>query len=162
MIVEDNRRLAESLRDILKSRRYEADVTLDGEEGLELLTGGSYDGVILDVMLPGMDGFTLLRKARERGCKIPVLMLTARSETEDKVRGRGSGAAYLPLLGLGCVTGFQRGTAGRGASCGGAANRLSRLGRLARRALAACPGMVFPTFGGIGHRLVPPLAVYFY
>ena len=94
MIVEDNRRLAESLRDILKSRRYEADVTLDGEEGLELLTGGSHDGVILDVMLPGMDGFTLLRKARERGCKIPVLMLTARSETEDKVRGLESGADY--------------------------------------------------------------------
>ena len=94
LIVEDNRRLAESLRDILKSRRYEADVTLDGEEGLELLTGGSYDGVILDVMLPGMDGFTLLRKARERGCKIPVLILTARSETEDKVRGLESGADY--------------------------------------------------------------------
>ena len=94
MIVEDNRRLAESLRDILKSRRYEADVTLDGEEGLELLTGGSYDGVILDVMLPGMDGFTLLRTAREWGCKIPVLMLAARSETEDKVRGLESGADY--------------------------------------------------------------------
>ena len=74
----------------------------------------------------------------------------------------GGRAAHLPLLGLGRVAGFQRGTAGRGALCGGAANRLGRLDRLARRALAACPGMVFPAFGGIGHRLVPPLAIFFY
>lgn len=94
LIVEDNRRLAESLRDILGKLRYEADVCLDGAEGYELVMGGLYDGVILDVMLPGMDGLTLLKRARAAGCGTPVLMLTAKSETEDKVEGLMGGADY--------------------------------------------------------------------
>lgn len=94
LIVEDNERLAESLRDIVGQLRYEADLSHDGEEGYELVMSGLYDGVILDVMLPGMDGLTLLKRAREGGCRTPVLMLTARSETEDKVAGLESGADY--------------------------------------------------------------------
>ena len=55
---------------------------------------GLYDGVLLDVMLPGMDGITLLKEARKKGCSTPVLMLTAKSETEDRVEGLESGADY--------------------------------------------------------------------
>ena len=94
LIVEDNRRLAESLGDILKSARFESDISYDGREGYERLMSGLYDGVLLDVMLPGMDGITLLKEARKRGCSTPVLMLTARSETEDRVEGLESGADY--------------------------------------------------------------------
>ena len=94
LIVEDNRRLGESLRDILKSARYESDISGDGREGYERLMSGLYDGVLLDVMLPGMDGITLLKEARKKGCSTPVLMLTAKSETEDRVEGLESGADY--------------------------------------------------------------------
>ena len=68
LIVEDNRRLVESLGDILKSARFESDISYDGREGYERLMSGLYDGVLLDVMLPGMDGITLLKEARKRGC----------------------------------------------------------------------------------------------
>lgn len=94
LIVEDNRRLAESLQDILKKLRYETDVCLNGTDGYARMVSGLYDGVILDVMLPGMDGITLLREARNRRCQTPVLMLTAKSDTEDKVNGLESGADY--------------------------------------------------------------------
>ena len=94
LIVEDNRRLAESLGDILKSARFESDISYDGREGYERLMSGLYDGVLLDVMLPGMDGITLLKESRRRGCSTPVLMLTAKSETEDRVEGLESGADY--------------------------------------------------------------------
>ena len=92
LIIEDNRRLAESLRDILKHLRYEADISGNGLDGYEQMMSGVYDGIILDVMLPGMDGITLLREARRRHCAVPVLMLTAKSETEDRVNGLESGA----------------------------------------------------------------------
>lgn len=94
LIIEDNQKLAEALRDVLRQERYEADTVGDGEEGYELLCSGLYDGAILDVMLPGMDGITLLRGARKQGCRVPVLMLTAKSETEDKVEGLSAGADY--------------------------------------------------------------------
>lgn len=94
LIIEDNQKLAEALRDVLRQERYEADTVGDGEEGYELLRSGLYDGAILDVMLPGMDGITLLRGARKQGCRVPVLMLTAKSETEDKVEGLSAGADY--------------------------------------------------------------------
>ena len=63
LIIEDNRRLAESLRDILKHLRYEADISGNGLDGYEQMMSGVYDGIILDVMLPGMDGITLLRES---------------------------------------------------------------------------------------------------
>ena len=94
LVVEDNEKLGESLKDILEHLRYEADVSLNGEEGYEMVMSGLYDGIILDIMLPGMDGMTILKKARAGGIKTPVMVLTARSETEDKVEGLMSGADY--------------------------------------------------------------------
>lgn len=94
LITEDNRRLSETLRDILKSLRFEADIADNGTDGYALANSGLYDGMILDVMLPGMDGITLLREIRRRGNGVPVLMLTAKSETEDKVLGLSAGADY--------------------------------------------------------------------
>lgn len=94
LIVEDNRRLAESIQDILKQIWYDSDVCTDGISGAYLLEEGNYDAAILDIMLPGKDGLTILREARAKGCLIPVLLLTAKSEVEDRVRGLEGGADY--------------------------------------------------------------------
>lgn len=94
LIVEDNIRLAQSIRDILKQIWYDSDICTDGVSGACQLKTGSYDALILDLMLPEKDGLTLLREARDQGCQIPVLILTAKSETEDKVRGLECGADY--------------------------------------------------------------------
>ena len=91
LIVEDNRRLAESLKDILKSLRYESDISPEGPEGLDRMMSGLYDGVILDVMLPGKSGFDICREARKEW-NIPILMVTAKKEDIDKIRGLGLGA----------------------------------------------------------------------
>lgn len=94
LIIEDNVRLAQSIQDILKQIWYDSDICTDGISGSYQLRDGVYDAVILDLMLPGKDGITLLREAREQGCRVPVLILTARSEVEDKVRGLETGADY--------------------------------------------------------------------
>lgn len=93
LIVEDNRRLAESVHDILK-HRYDCDICGDGIMGCCLLSDGGYDAAVLDLMLPGMDGISMLREARKKGCSTPVLILTAKSSTEDRVLGLESGADY--------------------------------------------------------------------
>lgn len=93
LIVEDNRRLAEAVHDILK-HRYDCDICGDGNTGCCLLSDGGYDAAILDLMLPGMDGISILREARKKGCSIPVLILTAKSSTEDRILGLESGADY--------------------------------------------------------------------
>lgn len=93
LIVEDNRRLAESIRDILK-HWYDCDICADGNTGCCLLMDGGYDAAVLDLMLPGMDGISILKEARKRGCSVPVLILTARSEAQDRVLGLESGADY--------------------------------------------------------------------
>lgn len=94
LIVEDNVRLAQSVQDILKQIWYDSDICTDGDSGSCRLLEGEYDAVILDIMLPGKDGITLLREARAKGCLTPVLLLTAKSEIEDKVKGLDSGADY--------------------------------------------------------------------
>lgn len=94
LIVEDNERLAESIQDILKQIWYDADICTDGVSGGYQMMEGAYDAVILDVMLPGKDGITILKETRAKGCRVPVLMLTAKSEVEDKVAGLESGADY--------------------------------------------------------------------
>ena len=94
LIVEDEVRLADTLRDLLEMDGYTADVCHDGETGLDNALSGIYDVVILDVMLPRMDGFTLLRQLRAAGNATPVLMLTARSEVADRVAGLDCGADY--------------------------------------------------------------------
>lgn len=94
LVVEDETRLAATLQDLMELNGYTADVCHDGEEGLDNALSGIYDVIILDVMMPRMDGFTVLRRLREEGNATPVLMLTARSETSDKVEGLDWGADY--------------------------------------------------------------------
>ncbi len=94
LIVEDEVRLADTLRRLLHRSGYSADVCHDGAEGLDNALSGIYDLLVLDVMLPKMDGLTLLRTLRAQGSTVPVLMLTARSELQDRVTGLDSGADY--------------------------------------------------------------------
>ena len=94
LIVEDEVRLASTLKDLMELNGWTADVCHDGETGLDNALSGIYDVVILDGMLPRMDGFTLLRQLRGSGNATPVLMLTARSEVADRVTGLDCGADY--------------------------------------------------------------------
>ena len=92
LLVEDEMRMAQALCEILRLENYETDHYADGREGLAALESGVYDIAVLDVMLPRMDGFEIVRKARESGIRTPVLMLTAKGELDDKVTGLDSGA----------------------------------------------------------------------
>ena len=94
LIIEDEVRLASTLQDLLDMNGYTADVCHDGESGLDNALSGIYDVVLLDVMLPKMDGFSVLRNLRAAGNAVPVLMLTARSELSDRVEGLDCGADY--------------------------------------------------------------------
>lgn len=94
LIVEDEVRLADTLAALLRRHGYTADTCYNGIDGLDSAESGIYDLLILDAMLPGMDGFSLLGKLRESGSALPVLMLTARSDVADRVRGLDSGADY--------------------------------------------------------------------
>ena len=94
LIVEDEKRLASTLQDLLELNGYTADVCHDGEAGLDNALSGIYDVILLDVMLPKLDGFTVLRRLRAAGNATPVLMLTARSEVTDRVEGLDCGADY--------------------------------------------------------------------
>ncbi|TFL13506.1 response regulator [Pusillimonas caeni] len=96
LVVEDERKLADYLRRALTEHGYVVDVAGDGREGLYFARETPYDLILLDVMLPGMDGFQLLRELRKQG-RVPVLMLSARDRVEDRVRGLEDGADdYLP------------------------------------------------------------------
>lgn len=92
LIVEDERRLAHVLRRVLQEQQYDVDVTYDGAEGLNLAADGRYDLIILDLMLPGLDGLTICRRLRALNIMTPVLMLTARSAVEDRIQGLTVGA----------------------------------------------------------------------
>ena len=94
LIVEDEKRLADTLAELLHRRGYTVDVSYDGVSGLDNARSGIYDLVLLDAMLPGLDGFTLLQQLRAGGDTVPVLMLTARSDLSDRVRGLDCGADY--------------------------------------------------------------------
>ena len=94
LVVEDEVRLASTLQDLLEMNGYVADVCHDGESGLDNALTSIYDVMILDVMLPRLDGFTVLRRLRAAGNATPVLMLTARSEVTDRVEGLDCGADY--------------------------------------------------------------------
>lgn len=114
LIVEDEVRLAATLQDLLEMDGFTADVCHDGESGLDNALTGIYDVILLDVMLPKLDGFTVLRRLRAEGNATPVLMLTARSEVTDKVTGLDSGADYYltkpfePRELLACVRALTR------------------------------------------------------
>ena len=94
LIVEDEKRLAETLADIITDNKNIADICNDGNSGLDSALTGIHDAIILDVMLPGMNGFEIIRSLRENGIKTPVLMLTAKTELSDRVKGLDYGADY--------------------------------------------------------------------
>ena len=94
LIIEDEKILADSLKLMLKSKGYETDAVYDGETGEEYAMLNVYDLIILDVMLPRKDGCQVARALRKRKNTVPILMLTAKSDIEDKVQGLDSGADY--------------------------------------------------------------------
>ncbi len=97
LVVEDHRRIAEFLRKGLEEEGFSVQTLGDGPAALDELLGGGPDACVLDVMLPGMDGFEVLRRARQGGATAPVLLLSARAGIEDRVRGLELGADdYLP------------------------------------------------------------------
>ena len=94
LIVEDERLLADSLKTLLEKKGFQVETAYDGQSGAECASLGVYDLLILDVMMPGLDGFALARRVRAQRCGVPILMLTARSALEDRVRGLDAGADY--------------------------------------------------------------------
>lgn len=97
LLAEDERELSRALVTILEHSSYTVDAVYNGADALDYLRSGLYDGAILDIMMPQMDGLTVLRTAREEGISLPVLLLTAKGEVDDRVAGLDSGADdYLP------------------------------------------------------------------
>lgn len=94
LIVEDEALLAQALRDVLESRGFETDIAADGETAVAMAEGGGWDAMILDVMLPVLDGFAVAAALRKKGVGVPILMLTARGEVSDRVAGLRAGADY--------------------------------------------------------------------
>ena len=92
LIVEDEKRLAQALGQIMEEQKYSVDIVYDGEDGLDYALSGQYDVIVLDVMLPKKDGFTVVYELRKAKISSPVLMLTARDEINDKVTGLDCGA----------------------------------------------------------------------
>ena len=94
LIIEDEKRLANTLADMIEDMGYNATVRYDGIDGRDEALTGIYDAIVLDVMLPGMNGFEVLRTIRANQIETPVLMLTARSDLADRIEGLDSGADY--------------------------------------------------------------------
>ncbi len=92
LLAEDEKALSDALVALLKHANYTVDAVYDGEAALDYLDTGVYDGVVLDIMMPKKDGIEVLKTARARGCTVPILLLTAKSETDDKVLGLDAGA----------------------------------------------------------------------
>jgi len=129
LLVEDEIRMAQALCQLLRLEKYEVDHYANGTEGLAAIESNIYDIVVLDVMLPGLNGYEIARAARQKGIRTPILMLTAKSELDDKVTGLDSGADdYLtkPFM---------------------TKELLARLRALGRRTLGATDGML--SFGDI-------------
>ena len=97
LLAEDEPAMSEAVTDILEYHRYQVDAVYDGIEALDYIHAGNYDGLILDIMMPGMSGLEVLKKIRQEGVRTPVLLLTAKSEIEDRIEGLDAGADdYLP------------------------------------------------------------------
>ena len=94
LVIEDEKLLAQTLRAVLEQKGFEVETVYDGETGAEYARLGIYDLLILDVMMPGMDGFSVARQVRAKRCTTPILMLTARSDIEDRIQGLNAGADY--------------------------------------------------------------------
>ena len=94
LVIEDEKLLAQSIRAVLEQKGFSVETVYDGETGAEYARLGIYDLVILDVMLPGMDGFQVAQSLRSGRCATPILMLTARSGIDDRIQGLNAGADY--------------------------------------------------------------------
>ena len=94
LIIEDEKILADSIKSLLESKGFEAEAVYDGETGKDYAELGVYDLLILDVMMPKMNGYEVARTVRKNRCSTPILMLTARSSLEDRIEGLNAGADY--------------------------------------------------------------------
>lgn len=97
LIAEDDKDIARALTALFEHNNYSVDAVHDGNDAYTYAEGGNYDGIILDIMMPGMDGLEVLKALRAGGCGTPVLLLTAKADIEDRVNGLDAGADdYLP------------------------------------------------------------------
>ena len=94
LLIEDERLLADTLKDLLTAKGFQVEAVYDGESGADYALLGIYDLLILDVMIPGLNGFEVARKVRANRCNTPILMLTARSDVQDRIEGLNAGADY--------------------------------------------------------------------
>ena len=94
LVIEDEKLLAQSIRAVLEQKGFTVETVYDGETGAEYAKLGVYDLLILDVMMPGLDGFQVAKAVRASRCAVPILMLTARSGIEDRIQGLNAGADY--------------------------------------------------------------------
>ena len=94
LVIEDEKLLAQSIRAVLEQKGFTVETVYDGETGAEYAKLGVYDLLILDVMMPGLDGFQVAKSVRASRCAVPILMLTARSGIEDRIEGLNAGADY--------------------------------------------------------------------
>ena len=94
LVIEDERLLANSIKDLLETKGFDVETVYDGETGTEYAELGIYDLLILDVMMPRMNGYQVARTVRAKRCSTPILMLTAKSELEDRIDGLNAGADY--------------------------------------------------------------------
>ncbi len=94
LLIEDEQLLAESLKTLLSAKGFQVEAVYDGETGAEYAELGVYDLLILDVMMPGLNGFDVARRVRANRCSVPILMLTARSDISDRIEGLNAGADY--------------------------------------------------------------------
>lgn len=94
LIIEDEKLLAESLTALLEAKGFDTEAVYDGETGAQYAETGIYDLLILDVMMPGLNGYEVARRVQRERCAVPILMLTARSGVEDRIEGLNAGADY--------------------------------------------------------------------
>ena len=94
LLIEDEKLLSDSLKALLTAKGFDVEAVYDGETGADYALLGIYDLLILDVMMPGMDGYQVARQVRSRRCSVPLLMLTARSGVTDRIEGLNAGADY--------------------------------------------------------------------
>ena len=97
LLAEDEPAMSEAVTDILEYHRYQVDAVFDGKEALDYIHTGDYDGIVMDIMMPGLTGLEVLKQIRKEGNRTPVLLLTAKSQIEDRIEGLDAGADdYLP------------------------------------------------------------------
>ena len=97
LLAEDDRDISRAVATLLERSNYTVDVVYNGNDALDYLTGGDYDAAVLDIMMPGKSGLEAVREARQQGVRIPIMMLTAMDEVDDRINGLDAGADdYLP------------------------------------------------------------------